>query len=197
MTDVSATAQSTSHRAWVPAGELARTVQAVSGVDVNQCYQCGKCAAGCPLAFAMDYAPAQLIHAIRLGLDDLVLNSKTMWLCSACETCTTRCPQSVDIAKVMDAAKIIAVKRGIRPRVPRVRSFHKAVLSNIKKHGRMYEVGLIVSLKCRTGQFLKDVGLGLEMFRKKKLKIVPSFAGVLRLRRIASRLKKIERREEI
>jgi len=63
----------------------------------------------------MDYKPAQIIHAIRLGLDDLVFNSKTMWLCASCETCTTRCPQEVDVAKVMDAVKIIAARRGIKP----------------------------------------------------------------------------------
>ena len=49
----------------------------------------------------MDYAPAQLIHAIRLGLDDLVLNSKTMWLCSACDLCFDGCPQKVHISDVL------------------------------------------------------------------------------------------------
>jgi heterodisulfide reductase subunit C len=140
----------------------------------------------------MDYAPAQLIHAIRLGMDDVVLNSKTMWLCAACETCTTRCPQDVDISKVMDAVKVLAVKKGVRPRVQDVRSFHKAVLANLRKFGRMYEIGLIMSLKLRTRQFFKDMGLGMQMFRKGKLKVVPSFRGVWRLRRIMSRLKKLE-----
>jgi hypothetical protein len=37
------------------------------------------------------------------------------------------------------------------------------------------------------------MGLGLRMFRKGKLKLLPSFRGVWRFRRIASRLKKAER----
>ena len=178
-----------------PSGGLTGLVQEECGVYVNKCYQCRRCAVGCPLAYAMDYAPAQLIHAIRLGMDDVVLNSKTMWLCAACETCTTRCPQDVDIAKVMDAAKILAVKKGIEPKLKDVRSFHKAVLANLKKFGRMYEIGLIVSLKFRTLQFFKDMGLGMKMFKKGKLKLLPSFKGVFRLRRIFSRLKKIEQEE--
>jgi len=176
-----------------PAHTLADLVREECGVDVNMCYQCRRCAAGCPLAYAMDYAPAQLIHAIRLGMDDLVFNSKTMWLCAACETCTTRCPQEVDISKVMDAAKILAVRKGVPPRVKDVRSFHKAVLANLRKFGRMYEVGLIMSLKFRTRQFFKDMALGMKMMRKGKMKLLPSFRGVRRLRRIMSRLEKRER----
>src|SRR4030042_6534711 len=98
--------------------QLAEAVLHESGQNVNLCYQCMKCAAGCPISYAMDYKPAQLIHAICLGLDDLVLNSKTMWLCASCETCTTRCPQEVDVAKVMGAVKIIAMRRGGKHSIP-------------------------------------------------------------------------------
>ena len=124
-----------------PTPGLARVVLEDSGINVNMCFQCGKCAAGCPVAYAMDMAPAQLIHAVRLGLDQVVLNSRTMWLCAACETCTTRCPQDVDIAKVMDTAKIIAVRRGIAPAIGSVRSFHKAALASIK-HFALVQLGM-------------------------------------------------------
>ena len=123
--------------------KLAEAVMAECGQNVNLCFQCGKCAAGCPISYEMDHTPAQLIHAIRLGMDDLVYNSKTMWLCASCETCTTRCPQEVDVAKVMDAVKITAVRKGVKPTIPQVASFYRAALANIKKCGRMYEMGMI------------------------------------------------------
>jgi heterodisulfide reductase subunit C len=116
-----------------------------------------------------------------------------MWLCAACETCTTRCPQDVDIAKVMDAAKIIAVKRGFKPAVGSVRSFHKAALANIRRFGRMWEAGLILSLKLRTGEYFKDFELGKLMFRKGKLKTLPSFTGSRRTARIFSRVRRVEK----
>ncbi|MCP4259331.1 MAG: heterodisulfide reductase subunit C [Planctomycetes bacterium] len=175
--------------------QLAEAVLKESGQNVNLCYQCRKCAAGCPISFAMDYKPAQIIHAVRLGLDDLVYNSKTMWLCAACETCTTRCPQEVDVAKVMDAVKITAVKQGRKATIPQVGSFYKAALSNIKKCGRMYEMGMIVELKLRTFEFFKDAGLGMKMFKKGKLKMVPSFTGALRARKIFNRVKNIEKKK--
>jgi heterodisulfide reductase subunit C len=174
-------------------GQLAEAVLRESGQNVNLCYQCRKCAAGCPISFAMDYKPAQLIHAIRLGMDDLVLNSKTMWLCASCETCTTRCPQEVDVAKVMDAVKITALRRGIKPAIPQVASFYKAALANIKKCGRMYELGMIIGLKMRTFEFFKDAGLGMKMFKKGKLKMIPSLSGALTTMKIFRRVKRIEK----
>ncbi len=182
-------------QAVVPNQELGRLVEKECGADVNLCFQCRKCAVGCPVAYAMDYQPPQLIHAIRLGMDDLVLNSKTIWMCASCETCNTRCPQDVDIPKVMDAAKVLAIERGIKPKVPSVRSFHKAALANLKKFGRMYELWLIMSLKMRTGHLLKDMGLGTKMVRKGKLKLMPSWRGVWRFRRINKRVKKMRKRE--
>ena len=176
--------------------QLAEVVLRESGQNVNLCYQCRKCAAGCPISYAMDYKPAQLIHAIRLGMDDLVLASKTVWLCASCETCTTRCPQEVDVAKVMDAVKITALRRGIKPAIPQVASFYRAALANIKKCGRMYELGMIIGLKLRTFEFFKDAGLGMKMFRKGKLKMVPSLGGALTTWKIFQRVKRIEKRSE-
>jgi heterodisulfide reductase subunit C len=175
--------------------QLAEAVLSESGQNVNLCYQCRKCAAGCPVSYAMDYKPAQLIHAIRLGMDDLVLNSKTMWLCASCETCTTRCPQEVDVAKVMDAVKIVALRKGIKPAIPQVASFYKAALANIKKCGRMYELGMIIGLKLRTFDFFKDMELGAKMFKKGKMKIIPSLTGARRTWKIFGRVKDIEERK--
>ena len=90
-----------------------------SGQNVNLCYQCRKCAAIYPVLYAMDHTPTQLIHSMRLGMNDLVLSSKTMWLCASSETYTTRCPQDVDVAKVMDAVKITALHQGIKSAVQR------------------------------------------------------------------------------
>ena len=174
--------------------QLAKAVLSESGQNVNLCYQCRKCAAGCPISYAMDYKPAQLIHAIRLGMDDLVFKSKTMWLCASCETCTTRCPQEVDVAKVMDAVKIIAFRRGVKPAIPQVASFYKAALANIKKCGRMFELAMIIGLKLRTFDFFKDAGLGVKMFLKGKLKIIPSLTGARTTWKIFRRVKSIEKR---
>jgi heterodisulfide reductase subunit C len=162
--------------------------------NVNACFQCRKCAVGCPVAFAMDLTPTQIIHAARLGLEDAVLNSKTIWLCASCHTCTTRCPQDVDIARVMDAARILAVRRGVKPSVKSVPRFFYTAVKNIKQFGRMYELGLIMVMKLKSGEYTKDVKLGLEMVKKGKLKLVPSFKGMRDARRIYKAVQKKESR---
>ena len=50
-----------------------REVKQVSGVNIDRCYQCLTCSLGCPLAFAMDYLPHQVIRMTQLGFKERVL----------------------------------------------------------------------------------------------------------------------------
>jgi heterodisulfide reductase subunit C len=47
---------------------------------LERCYQCYACSDACPMAFAMDYYPNQLIHMVRLGFKEKVLKGKTIWV---------------------------------------------------------------------------------------------------------------------
>ena len=177
--------------------EFSRKVREESGVDVNLCYQCGKCAAGCPVAYEMDLTPTQIIHAVRLGQKDLVFNSRTMWLCAACETCTTRCPQEVDIARIMDTVKIIAQREKVKTKVPEIRAFYNVTLQNIRWFGRMYEMGVIMMLKLmilkiKPQDLFKDLLLAPQMFKKGKLKLMPTRTNTKAMKEIFSRVKKME-----
>jgi heterodisulfide reductase subunit C len=167
----------------------------LSGVDLNVCYQCRKCHSGCPVAFAMDYTPVQLLHAARLGLRELVLGSATIWLCASCETCVTRCPQEVDLVKVMDSMRLLALQSKVKAAVPEVAQFYRASLLNIRLFGRTYEVGLIGQLKLATRQFTKDLGLGLELLKKRKLTLLPTFASLGKANSLFSRAQKLEHRK--
>jgi len=84
----------------------------ISGEDVRKCYQCGKCSAGCPLADQMDLLPNQAIRMVQTG-DTSVLDSKTIWLCASCFTCAVRCPQGIDLAKVMEALRLQSLRKNI------------------------------------------------------------------------------------
>lgn len=174
--------------------DFGRAIKDLSGLDANLCFQCAKCASGCPVAYAMDYTPTQLVHAIQLGLTDLVLNSQAIWLCASCQTCTTRCPQNVDLARMMDVVRIIAQRQGIKAKIPEVPAFYRYSLKNIGIFGRMYELGLIVMLKLESHAFMKDVGLGLKMMKRGNLNILPSFTGALAARRIINQVKAREKR---
>ena len=168
-------------------------VVAVGGIDVSYCYQCGKCATGCPVAYEMDLTPTQLIHAIQLGLKSLVYNSKTMWLCASCQTCSTRCPQDVDIAEVMDTVKVLIQRDKKKAQVPNVLKFNKRFMGNLKWFGRMYELGMIAMLKLSTRKFTQDMSMGMKMLKKRKLSIWPKFKGGWAVRKILRRAGKQEK----
>ncbi|MBM4045876.1 MAG: 4Fe-4S dicluster domain-containing protein [Planctomycetes bacterium] len=162
--------------------DLLGEVKARTGVDVQKCYQCGKCTAGCPMAFQMDFAPSQVMRLVQLGARDAALESDTIWVCASCETCTTRCPQEVEIARVMDGLRELAMKAGkATRRKSDILNFHKAFLNSVRKYGRAFEVGMIQqykmkrALKALLDPFgeLADVEDGIKMFARGKIALLP------------------------
>ena len=94
--------------------ELAKKIQAETGQNVYLCYQCVKCTSGCPLAEHFDLEPNQVMRMVQFG-DESVLESKTIWTCASCLTCVSRCPKNVDLPRVMEALRQIAMERGATP----------------------------------------------------------------------------------
>jgi len=93
-------------------GPFVARVEEISGQDLLSCNQCGKCSAGCPVVAAMDLLPSQVIRMAQLGMED-VLESNTIWICASCLTCATRCPKGVDLPRLMEALRQIALRQGV------------------------------------------------------------------------------------
>jgi len=99
----------------------------------------------------------------------------------------------------MDTLRIMAIRAEVKPKVPEVAAFHRAGLANIRFFGRMYELGFIGMLKLSTGQFTKDIGLGIKMLKKGKLNLLPSLQGAPVIRRMLMRriFAKVKEREKV
>lgn len=148
------------------------TLEKDCGQKVRHCYQCGKCSAGCPVSYQMDYLPNQIIRMVQLGMEKQALSSKTIWLCASCLTCTTRCPRKIDVAEIMDYLRRRAYKKQVTSsEETEVPLFNKIFLRNIELHGRLYEMGLIGMFNLLSGQIFKDIFLAPTMFRKHKIGI--------------------------
>jgi heterodisulfide reductase subunit C len=168
-------------------------VQQKGARDVAECYQCGKCTAGCPVAYAMDYPPHQIMRGVQLGMRDAVLSSRTIWLCAACETCSTRCPQEVDPAGVMDALRRIAYAEGIKSPEGDVPLFHRIFLGSVKQFGRVFEAGMIAFYNLFSGHYVKDLVIAPRMLLKGKLNLVPSRHGSGKeLKELFARVRELE-----
>jgi len=79
--------------------------------SVSACYQCKKCSAGCPLTFAMDFYPDQVIRLALLGQDARFGLPDHLGLLLVRDL-HHRCPNNIDIAGVMDWLKEEAVRSG-------------------------------------------------------------------------------------
>lgn len=154
--------------------DFRQQVESLSGEKIANCYQCGECTAGCPAAFAMDIAPNRVMRMVQVGMADDVLESSSIWLCAGCETCATRCPKEVHLSKVMDALRQIAVKNRSKLGQENIARFHKLFLSEVQKNGRVHEMSLIGRFKIESGKLFNDIPMGMSMFMKGKLPLLPS-----------------------
>ena len=80
---------------------LRQTAEEMSGVDLSLCYQCKKCASGCPVTKYTQSPPSEIIRRLHLGAGDELLESDLVWMCLSCETCYGRCPMDINIPAVM------------------------------------------------------------------------------------------------
>jgi heterodisulfide reductase subunit C2 len=143
-----------------------------SGENPSLCYQCGNCTAGCVYTPYFDYPVSKVMRLIQAGQGETVLDSKAIWLCATCETCTTRCPCEIDVAHIMDTLRNMAFKEG-RYTEKDVKSFYESFLKSLKGHGRIFELGILMRYKLTTGHLFADAALGPKVMAKGLMKLMP------------------------
>ena len=143
-------------------------VASASGQHLESCYQCGMCTAGCVYTPDYDFPVHQVMRLVQLGQKGRALSCRAIWLCAGCQACTTRCPNNIDVAKVMDVLRHMARRAGHAPE-PGVKTFADSFLASVAKHGRVFEAGLAAVFALKSGKPLQDASLGLPMLRRGKL----------------------------
>jgi heterodisulfide reductase subunit C len=93
--------------------EFVKKVKELSGENLQLCYQCGMCTGVCPAASNMDLSPRQVIELARLGMQDEIAESKTVWICASCLACTVNCPRGFDLSKLMEAIRLLTLRKNV------------------------------------------------------------------------------------
>ena len=143
-----------------------KAIAAEAGIDLKDCYQCGKCTAGCPLAEGMDLMPREVIRYLQMGLVDAVLDAKTPWICAQCVVCSSRCPQNVDICSTMRAVRLASKRAGKRP-VPEADIFDDEFIANVRAHGVSNEQYLAAAYNVKSRHLMQDMGNATRMLSRR------------------------------
>lgn len=150
-----------------------RQVEEASGQDVSKCYQCGNCSASCNYTYVYDYPVNQIMRLVQLGQKDVVLKSRSIWLCAACQACTTRCPCNIEVAKVMEVLRVMS-REEETVSLKDVQMFYDEFLKSVKAFGRVFETGLLPVYNFKAGKPFGDMDLAPKVLKKNKLHFFPS-----------------------
>lgn len=163
--------------------QLAQEVARRSGQNLLACYQCRRCAAGCPVGEESGVTPDRLIRMLLLGDETGALDNLLVWKCLACYTCGTRCPNDIQTARITEVLKQISKQQHREPLLPKVAAFHGAFVKAAGQAGRfnelvgmgMYEAQAALGefrrggLKAALAEVAAQARLGRAMLMKKRM----------------------------
>ncbi|MDR3295335.1 MAG: 4Fe-4S dicluster domain-containing protein [Clostridiales Family XIII bacterium] len=153
--------------------------------DVRQydCYQCGKCTGGCPMAHAMDLKPRGVMRCTQIGSLERIVKSNTIWLCTGCHTCVERCPHDVNIPNLIEEARYLAAEMGYVRRDSKI--LNEVFLANIRMFGRNHEMLLAGLYNMLSLKPLQDMPTVPHMLTHKLIGVLPhqtkNTAGINRM----------------
>jgi heterodisulfide reductase subunit C len=166
---------------------------------IKSCIQCGTCTGSCPVSYAMDIPPRELIALFRAGDLETLLNSKAIWVCTSCYSCQTRCPSLIKVTDIIYALKRLAMEKGIYPPKFPVHSLSESFVKVMNHYGRLHEPKLLVYyfLKTDPMKLFSFMPLGLRMAKKKRIAYSPSRIKDLKgFKKIITKAEKIDSPKE-
>ncbi len=129
---------------------LVEEVMNRSGQNLQACYQCRRCAAGCPVGEETGVTPDRLIRMILVGDREAALNNLLVWKCVACYTCGTRCPNNIQTARITETLKQMSKEAHLKPLTPRIADFHNAFMTSTGHLGRFNEIESMAIYETKT-----------------------------------------------
>lgn len=164
---------------------FAREIMDRSGQNLVACYQCRRCAAGCPVGDETGVTPDRLIRLVLLGDREEALNNHLVWQCVSCYTCGERCPNDIQTARINETLKQMSKKEGKKPLHPKVANFHASFTESAIRWGKVNEIEFMGVYELRNtfdnvkkgdfkdivNELLSQMKFGLPMVTKKRMHV--------------------------
>jgi heterodisulfide reductase subunit C len=169
------------------------------GESIRACHQCGVCSGSCPNVQWMDHSPRKIIALTRAGKRQEVLSSNSMWCCATCHLCTVRCPRGIEMPELMHVLECIAISEGLVNRGVSAPAMQRTLVSAVKGHGRVHELGLMGRFFLRTNPLaaVKMLPVGLKLLLRRRLPLrAEKIEGTDQLRAIIKEAQRIGGGEE-
>jgi heterodisulfide reductase subunit C len=146
-----------------------------AGERISRCIQCGTCTGSCPVSYAMDISPRQLLALFRAGEMEQIMKSRTIWICASCYSCTTRCPSGIKITDIIYALKRTAIEKDMESAAPQVQRLARLFTENLMSYGRLHEGTLIRKYYMKTNmlKFIDLIPLAGKMWKTKRIEPFP------------------------
>lgn len=176
-----------------------------SGQNLQACYQCRRCAAGCPVGEETGVTPDRLIRLILVGDREAALNNLLVWQCVACYTCGTRCPNNIQTARITETLKQMSKEAHLEPLKPRVADFHSSFMKAAGHYGRFNEIEGMGIYEAKTAlkelkkggvmavfdEMVAQAKLGMTMNKKKRMHFkIDKVKNVAEVKALYSKAKK-------
>lgn len=145
----------------------------------------------------MDITPRMMWRLTQLGLQDEVLHSKAIWLCSLCYMCHVRCPRGIPLTETIVKLKQLAIQEGIEEWREST-AFYHSFSDVVRRYGRMRELEFMIRyfLSSKPLNALGFTKLGLKLLARGKAQVeVPQVGGEGRLDRLYERVAELEGRQ--
>jgi Fe-S oxidoreductase len=85
------------------------------GEKLRSCLQCGTCTASCPVAGFTELGPREIVRMVLVGGDEEILRPEVLYYCSACYSCSVRCPMGIRLTELVNLLRDVLVTRGAGP----------------------------------------------------------------------------------
>lgn len=162
---------------------------------VRTCMQCGTCTASCPNEFAMDATPRKMWRMVQMGRTEMLFSSHTFSLCSACYTCSLRCPRGLPLTEAIAVLKQIAADRNPVLYKKSI-CFYSNFMKSVRRNGRVREMEFMTLYfaSMKNPLFpLQFVPLGMKLMTRGKVSLQVPAMGKGRLNRMFQKAEEIEK----